>query len=343
MIANQFKLSICTLVLTTLVACAPSRPPVPPGTIPPPRTPTQVEEQRGHQVLEQLTKKYELDYNHPRYQDVLDIVDSLTTSIGAANDPWHVFVFKDDKFKNAAATQGNHLFIWTAMIDATKDDNELAAVLGHEIGHVLARHTDPDPNESIRQALIEAAAMAAGIAVARTTGSSTIGQNAGRMTAQLSKQLGQALAQYPYSRERELEADHIGLFMMAEAGYDPEASLRFWRRAVGDPSFSNGLSFFSTHPPAGERMKKLRALMPQAIQRYRAGGSTNKTNKAVYSLWQVIGQNAVLYEAPNSSAKALGEFSYGARVMATEANGEWLHVLQPDEGYLRLQDLTAVN
>lgn len=263
---------ILFFLLVVLQGCAASRPAVPVGTIPAAQTVTPEEEQHGHTVLAALTEKYELDYNHPRYQEVLDIVERLTTTIGAASDPWHVYLLKDATFKNAAATRGNHIFVWTGMLDATKSDDELAAVIGHEVGHVLARHTDADPNENIRKAIIEVGAVAAGIAVTTVTRNPSIGQNAGQMTASLSREVGNAIAVYPYSRDRELEADHIGLFLMAKAGYDPEAAVQFWERAVQDPSFSSTLAFFSTHPPAGERLERLRGLLP-SVKKGAAGAT----------------------------------------------------------------------
>ena len=261
----------CSLLLFAVTsACAPARPPVPVGTVPAPKAPTASEEEYGHKVLSTLTEKFELDYDHPRNDNVHDIVERLTTTIGAQNDPWHVHVFKDSKFKNAAATRGNHVFIWTAMIDATQNDEELAAILAHEIAHVLARHTDPDPNEEVRKMLIGLGALAAGIAVSRSGGTFG-GQQGGRLAQQLAQKIGSGVLVNPYSQEREHEADQIGLFLMADSKYDPRSAVEFWTRATRDPSFGGGagpISFLSTHPPATNRLGRLQKLLPRAIARF---------------------------------------------------------------------------
>ncbi len=352
------RLTFAALLSLSLVACAPSRPPVPPGTIPKPKPLNQAETEYGRKVLGALTQKYKVDNNHPRYQNVLDIVDRLHAKLDPQSDPWQVYVLKGDDVKNAAATRGNHVFVWTGMIDATKSDEELAAVIGHEMGHVLARHTDPDPNEAIRKVLIGVGAMAAGVAVAGATNNASLGQNAGQLTQQISQQVGNAIAVYPYSRTRELEADHIGLFLMADAGYNPEAALSFWKRAQSDPAFSSSLEFFSTHPPAGTRLEKLKALMPQADMRFRglrastggsmvdswdisegAGGEQVGDSR---QSWQVVSSRAVLYSGPSVTSQKIGEFRRGSILESSGGGTDWVEIQTPDRGFLRAEDLVPL-
>ena len=283
------KLLVAACIFT-VCACSPRRAAVPVGEIPAPKELSITDEQYGHKVLGQLSEKYQLDYDHPRRASVDKIVAKLTKAAKADADPWHVYVFKDSSFKNAAATRGNHVFIWTAMIDATKNDAELAAILAHEIGHVLARHTEPDPDEAVKKMLIDVGAMAAGIAAAQAAGSGQAGELAGRLASSMTDQLGKGVLVYPYSREREYEADQIGLFMMADAGYNPDSAIEFWQRAQGDPALGGGgMAFFSTHPPAGPRLERLRSLLPRANARFKgeslppaaspnSGASPNRNN-----------------------------------------------------------------
>ena len=256
-----------------LMACTPLHAPVPAGSIPEARPLSVEDEQYGHQVLQALSERYQPDYNNPRTQNVQDIVDRLTHAAHADKDPWHVYILKDSTVKNAAATRGNHVFVWTGMLESTHSDEELATVLSHEISHILAGHTDPDPNEEVKQLLINIGAIAAGVAVSAATRSPTWSGDLGRLASSATQELGNGFLLYPYSRDRELEADQIGLFIMADAKYNPSAAIDFWTKIPSDPDYREGPSFLSTHPAAEERIKSLRALLPQAMSRFQ-GTST---------------------------------------------------------------------
>ncbi|HMO16499.1 MAG TPA: M48 family metallopeptidase [Oligoflexia bacterium] len=234
-----------------------SRPPLPPGVIPPPKPVSQADEQYGHEILGGLSLKYELDYDHPRRSEVDDIVAKIVDSIGASNYPWHVHVFKDRTVKNAAATRGNHIFVWTGIIDSTRNEAELSAVLAHEMAHVLLQHTEPTEEESWTQVLIEVTAMAAAVGSTIATRGAYGSDIVAEVAAALTRELGQGILVNPYTRDKEHEADEVGLFLMQKAGYPPEAAIEFWSRAVNDPAFSASLPFFSTHPPASDRLQRL--------------------------------------------------------------------------------------
>ena len=339
------------LGLLTISACAPARAPVQPGTIPQAKSPSISDEKYGHTVLNALSKQYKLDYSDPRLDQVERVVERLTKAAGAGNDPWHIALFDAPKVKNAAATRGNHLFVWSGMLDIVESDAELATILGHEIAHVLARHTEPDPNEQIRKILIGLGATAAGIAVSRTTSNPITGRNLSQVTQAITQQVGSGFLVNPHSREREAEADHIGLFLMAKAKYEPREALKFWNKLTKDPDFKTSVEFFSTHPLAEDRFQRLEALMPEARRRYLAAntpnGATKKeekkngnhTQNSKVSSWRVTSSRAVLYSRPNSRSKALGEFSRGASVEAKENSLGWLEVSYPDRGFLKKRDL----
>ena len=268
---KQAKITLLTLFLVIFSACGTSRPPVPPGTVPLAIPPTQAEEQQGHKVLSELTNKYELDYNHPRFQEVQDVMKALTEAAGASAHPWHIFLLKDAKFKNAGATKGNHIFLWTAMLDYTRNKDELAGVLAHEVAHVLARHTDADSSETMRKTLVGIGAAVAGIAVSQVIGGAQLGANAARLAQQLASKVGEGLIVNPYSQGKELEADHIGLFLMAKAKFNPESAVLFWERASKDRSFDSVPSFFSTHPSSSKRLVDLRKYLADAKLYYNSG------------------------------------------------------------------------
>lgn len=253
--------------------CSSTHRSVSPGTIPEATAPTLSDEQYGNQVVQELSDRYKIDYGNPKMDKIEEIVGRLTKAARAEQHPWHFYLFKDDDMKNAAATRGNHLFIWTGMLESTRTDGELAAVLAHEIAHVIAGHTAPDPNLEVKRILIQALGVAAGVAtnVALSTATRTpnMSVDLGGITQGITTSIGEGLLVNPYSRERELEADQIGLELMAEAKYDPQEAINFWERAVNDPSFSSSLAFLSTHPPAPDRLARLKQILPYADARFR--------------------------------------------------------------------------
>lgn len=177
---------------------------------------------------------------------------------GAGENPaqWEVEVFKSDEL-NAFALPGNKIGVFEGMMRLADSDDELAAVLGHEVGHNKAHHA--------AERLSTETATQLGVSVL----SSVLGGGNAQMAAAL---LG-AGAQYgialPYSRNQELQADQLGLHYMARAAYDPQASLALWRKMEKSAGASPP-TFLSTHPATADRIQGLEAQMPAAEQEYRA-------------------------------------------------------------------------
>ncbi len=257
-------ISIPFLVLL-FTACAPTRAPIPVGVIPLERTLLAEDEEYGHQVFAGLTEQYPIDDDDGRINKVRDLVDKLSVAAKADKNPWHVYVLVDDNFKNAAATRGNYIFVWTGLLKSIKNDAELATVVSHEIGHLLAGHTDPDPQEEL-SAIIAGVAGSAGSAVANAHPSAGIAPDLAEL---ILRESIKALILNPELQRKELEADHIGMFLMAEAGIEPEQAVKFWARVQNDPEFSNfPLEFLSSHPSSETRLKKLRSYLYQANEKY---------------------------------------------------------------------------
>ncbi len=260
------QIIVAALLLTVLSGCATTRKPIPIGFVPQGAYVTTEDEQYGQTVLAKLSEQFKLDQDDRHINRVRDIVDRLAKAAGADNNPWNVYVFNDDEVKNAAATRGNYIFTWTGMLRSVQNDGELATVLAHEMGHVLAGHTMSDPAE-------EANSMISGIAsqIGRTIIAQRGGDILGSLGEALIKASMEALLVNPEARRKELEADEIGLFLMADAGYDPLDATEFWSRAQNDPSFGGTpLQFLSTHPGSSERLKQLSKYIPHAEERYEA-------------------------------------------------------------------------
>ncbi|WP_227367751.1 M48 family metallopeptidase [Halomonas sp. M20] len=178
---------------------------------------------------------------------------------------WEVKVFKDDS-ANAFALPGGHIGVNTGLLNVAKNQDQLAAVIGHEIAHVLASHA----NERVSQQ------------AATQTGLSVFQAAAGLNSAggqQLMGLLGMG-AQYgilmPFSRKQESESDVLGLDLMARAGFDPRASIDLWQNMSAN---SNGQPpvWMSTHPSHGQRIDLLQAQMNDAMSYYQQAQAAGKT------------------------------------------------------------------
>lgn len=168
---------------------------------------------------------------------------------------WQVNV-QTSKDVNAYCMPGGKIMVYTGLIEQLQaTDNELAAVIGHEMAHALREHT----RERMSRAYAEQLALA-GVAVA--TG-------AGEGMMQLASQVSAVTFQLPHSREQETEADRIGLELMARAGYDPNAAVTLWQK-MAKVGGGGGPQFLSTHPASGARQKQLEADIPRVLPLYQA-------------------------------------------------------------------------
>jgi len=258
------RLLAVTLILLLLVGCS-GRTPVTPGYIPTATDLSLEDEQYGHAVLAEVTKTYPISHDRHAVLRVRGVADKLTRAAGADAHPWHIYVLEGDSVVNAAATRGNHLFVWTGMLRTATTDGELATVIAHELGHVLAQHTKPTPGEEAARVMADTSGTIAGQIVRTQPGYASLAQLAAILVSEGVK----AIAVNPNSQRLEHEADHIGFFMMADAGYDPREALRFWSKMARAESIdAPGLQFFSSHPATEERLAELETLLPEAEARF---------------------------------------------------------------------------
>ena len=172
---------------------------------------------------------------------------------------WEFTVIDAPNTVNAFALPGGKVAVYTGLLPVAQDTAGLAAVIGHEVGHAIARHGA----ERVSQAM---GAQAVGVVLAVGLGAaSPQNANAIMQLYGLGAQVGVLL---PWSRTQESEADHIGLILMAKAGYDPEAALALWQRMEKlESKGAQPAEFLSTHPGYGTRQHDIKAWLPEA-QRY---------------------------------------------------------------------------
>lgn len=160
---------------------------------------------------------------------------------------WEYLLFQNDE-ANAWALPGGKIGVYTGIFKVAKNQDELAAVIAHEIGHVVSRHHD---ERITRQVYAQT-----GLGVAGALAGSRYGEAAQQTTGQLGGALLQGAFLLPNSRAQESEADVVGQELMAKAGFDPEGAVALWRNMAaaggGRPP-----QWLSTHPDPASRLREL--------------------------------------------------------------------------------------
>lgn len=202
-------------------------------------------------------------------QNIRGAVETFYRAQGMTNKlsgfSWE-FNLVDDPTVNAWAMPGGKIVVYTGLLPIAENTDGLAVVMGHELAHALAHHG----NERMSQGLL---VQLGGIGLAVALSEKPAVTQALFMQAYgVAAQVG---AMLPFSRLHESEADEIGLYLMAIAGYNPEEAAPFWRR-MNAGAGSRPPAFLSTHPDPENRARRLQALIPKAriyAQKYGAGQS----------------------------------------------------------------------
>lgn len=230
--------------------------------------PESVLQQQASAAFDQMQDQAKVSSDPQKIARVERIGTRVLRAAGPTGDlpppeDWEFVVFEDDETINAFAMPGGKVGVYTGLMNLAQTDDQLAAVIGHEIAHVSARHG----NERMSQALIRAGgAVALGYAV-KDEDEKT--QQAVMLAYGVGTQVGGML---PFSRLHENEADKIGLMYMARAGYDPRAAVQFWQRMEDKSGGKAPPELLSTHPSHGTRIERLREQLPEAMEAYRQAG-----------------------------------------------------------------------
>ena len=250
------------VVATLIVACATS----PTGRKQLILLPDSQMDQLGVASYAEMKKSQPIETDNSANAYVRCVARAITNELSGkwARQNWEVTVFKDDS-ANAFALPGGKIGVHTGLFKAAKNQDQLAAVLGHEVGHVLARHG----NERVSTNLVAQTGVQL---TAAAIGGSPAKRQAVLAALGVGTQVGILL---PFSRRHESEADLIGLELMAKAGFDPRESIKLWENMSklggGKPP-----EFLSTHPSGATRMRDLNRAMPKAMALYEAARRQGK-------------------------------------------------------------------
>lgn len=167
---------------------------------------------------------------------------------------WELVVFEDDQV-NAFALPGGKIGVYTGLLNVTENQDQLAAVIGHEVGHVIAEHG----NERMSNTALIGIGMEVTNQLLQTN--EIASSNMIMAAIGLGVQVG---VQLPFSRTHETEADLIGLELMARAGFNPSQSVNLWQNMDKASGGQRQPEFMSTHPAPSSRISNLQSNMDAA-------------------------------------------------------------------------------
>ena len=213
----------------------------------------------GLQSYQEVLRKSKLSADPAANDMVRRVGTRIAAATGKTDYQWE-FTVLEDKQVNAFCLPGGKVAVYTGILPVTSDDAGLAAVVGHEVAHAIARHG----GERVSQGLLVQFGLAATqVALAR---------NDPAMVQQVTALLGAGATVgllLPWGRGQESEADHLGLIFMAKAGYHPSAARDLWvRMAEAAKGRERPPEFLSTHPSEATRIRQIEAWIPEALQHY---------------------------------------------------------------------------
>ena len=212
------------------------------------------------QIYEKIKEQEKMSKDKKKLQEIKEIGKRIEDSISQyflqsnMQDPtadflWEYILIENKKIKNAWCMPGGKIAIYTGILDITKNTNGLAAVMGHEIAHAVAKHSVERASRGVllntSTQLIDIFSGGKLSQVNRVTGKNTVG---------LLSQIG---IMNPFSRQQESEADYLGMIFSSLSGYDIRETKKLWQRMRASNKGKEPSEFMSTHPSSSNRIKKL--------------------------------------------------------------------------------------
>ena len=223
------------------------------------------------QIFEKIKKKEKLITDGSNLKEIKEIGKKMEYAIGeyfysndikdpTVNFQWEYILIDNKKIKNAWCMPGGKIAVYSGMLEVTKNTNALAAIMGHEIAHAVAKHSVERASRSVMlqtgTQLIDIFSGGKLSQVNRATGMDTVG---------LLKQIG---LMNPFTRKQETEADYLGLIFSSLSGYDIRETTKFWERMRDGNKGKEPPVFMNTHPSSQKRIENLDGWMNEIILDY---------------------------------------------------------------------------
>lgn len=262
-----WKKLFLTIVFASLLSCAGGAvKQYDQGVIPKASPPSGTEIAKTRNLLKKsaVKSKMKLYSSGSYYNRAKRIVNRLSNAAGLGGFSYPVYIADAGKTVNAMAVNDNTIVVFRKLMDNIKNDTTLSVVLAHEVSHMLSKHGS-DKVIRGRTAAVQIGAAILGAVIAAKTGNA----NAGAAARDISSVAGAGAFLSPYSRSMELEADHVGMLLMAKAGYNPKSAISFWNNSKKYLGSSGSNSFLSTHPSPANRKAQLQRTLPLALRYYK--------------------------------------------------------------------------
>jgi predicted Zn-dependent protease len=214
----------------------------------------------GQRAAADVMKKSQVSREVEANQRVRQVGTRIAAAADRRDFQWEFHVIENAKEVNAFCLPGGKIFVYTGMFQYAATDAELATVMAHEVAHALARHGAERMSTAM---LAELGGAVAGAALNIQT---PVALDLFNIAYGMAAEVGVIL---PHSRGQELEADRIGLILMAKAGYDPRAAIGFWEKMSHADKGSALPAFLSTHPADAARIAQIKSLIPEALGYYK--------------------------------------------------------------------------
>lgn len=206
----------------------------------------------GEDAFKKIIKESTLSKNQALIEKVKRVGKHIAKTANRPDYKWEFVVIEDDKTANAFCLPSGKIGIYTGILPYTKDEKGLAVVIGHEVGHAIARHGAERMSTAMLSQLGQVALNLI-VDVDDPMMLKALNQAYGLATG-----IGVIL---PFSRKQELEADRIGISLMDKAGYNPIGALEFWKRMKEGRQEKEPLIYLSTHPVDDKRIAEIEKIL----------------------------------------------------------------------------------
>ena len=222
-------------------------------------------------IYEKVKEKEKISKDFKKLNEIKEIGKRMEDSISkyfynsnlddpTVNFDWEYILIENNKVRNAWCMPGGKIAVYTGILDVTKNTDGLAAVMGHEIAHAVAKHSVERASRSVllntSARIIDIASGGALSDLNRTTGMDTVGL------------LAQFGIMNPFNRKQESEADYLGMIFSSLSGYDIRETVKIWERMKEYNKGKEPPQFMSTHPSSDTRIEQLNTWMNEVILDY---------------------------------------------------------------------------